>query len=76
MKLDYKGWTLKAYKHIYYPPYKDYNCSCWKDFQGKSFMFNVEGSSLKQAINIAKERIDDGDYNLEWHGNLDECEFI
>lgn len=72
MKIEYKGWTLKVYRKIYFP---HYNCSCWKDFQGKSFMFNVEGASLKQVINIAKDRIDNREYNLEWHGNLTTCIF-
>lgn len=73
--VKYKGWILKSYKHIYYPPYPDYCCRAILKQKKKEYSFYVEGASLEQAINIAKDEIDAGTYKPEFKVKLEPCIF-
>lgn len=57
--IKYRGWEIKVYKHVVFPPYKGWNASCWRKDGKKMKMFNCEALSEKQAINIAKDMIDE-----------------
>lgn len=61
MVTNYRGWQLKSYHQQAWPPYKQYVCVVSRDINSYTCRWNVEGSSLKQAENIAKERIDNGE---------------
>jgi hypothetical protein len=75
---QYKGWHLKAFKHVVYPPYKDYCCSARRDVGNRTFMFYTEGVSIKQAVSVAKDKIDTKDTCTEWDTKiqLTPCHFV
>ncbi len=73
--IDYKGWKIKAYKKVFYPPYPDFNASCYRKIGKRIFGFNVEGKSIKQVLNLAKERIDHNEFDVVWDQKLSKCVF-
>lgn len=54
----YKGWIIKAYHIAKIKPFLEFNATCYKTVRNKVFMFNVDGNSIKQVIDIAKDTID------------------
>jgi hypothetical protein len=73
----YKNWHLKTHQQVHYPPYKDFTSICRKTIGNKTFGFSVEGNSLKQVINVAKERIDNREFDTIWDKDvmLSPCNF-
>lgn len=59
MKLTYKGYILNAYEQIHMAPFKPFVCLARKENNGKIKGFNVEGINLEEAIQKAKDRIDE-----------------
>lgn len=56
--VEYRGWKIKVYKHVHFPPYKDWNASCYRQTGNKLYMLNCEADSEEHAIDIAKNKID------------------
>jgi len=54
----YKGWSIKAYKQVYYPPFKLFNAIASKRFGSVMKKFNKEGNTLEMAIAKTKKEID------------------
>jgi hypothetical protein len=77
IKINYRGWQIHSYPHVHFPPYLDYNATASRTIGKRVFMFNVEGNTITQALNKAKERIDYKDYCVVWDNNikLEECKF-
>ena len=75
LRVKYKNWSLIAYKKIFYPPYLNYNCTASIKQKKKIYSFNVEGDTLMQAVNIAKDRIDEGGFDFTSSIKLEPCVF-
>lgn len=76
---DYKGWHIICHQQVLYPKYKPYMAICSRDIsKNRTIRFTLEGSTLKQALVLAKERIDDGDYDARWDKDvkLSPCVFL
>lgn len=58
---QYKGFELKAYEQIVLMPYKQFVCMARKNIKNKTTGFNVEGNSIDEVIQKAKERINEND---------------
>lgn len=58
---SYRSWKLKSYHQQAWPPFKQYICTATKTINKSECSWNMDGSSIKQAENLVKERIDDGD---------------
>lgn len=60
----YKGWKIIAYRQKNYHPYLDYVAHATKEIAPKKLIgFNVEGNTLEEALNKAKEKIDDTEWD-------------
>ena len=56
---QYKGYTITAWPHIPYPPYKDFYANAFIDRNGKSTgIGGVEGSTPAEAVAAAKRWVD------------------
>lgn len=64
MKETYKGWSIHAFQQITHQSYKDFVAICRRRTKDHLTIHNVEGRSLKQAMLIAKEKIDCGEITV------------